>query len=99
MTVAVTSQRDCQALPMSSPSGNKYRLLIIGGAGGVGSWATPIKIARYVIYDDAIIAVGISTNDNDINNNYNKVKTKRTQESGELWMKSDRVHHRLNCQR
>ena len=33
------------------------------------------------MYDDAIIAVGISTNDNDINNNYNKVKTKRTQES------------------
>jgi hypothetical protein len=27
-----------------------------------------------VIYDDAIIAVGISTNDNDINNNYNKEK-------------------------
>jgi hypothetical protein len=25
-----------------------------------------------MIYDDAIIAVGISTNDNGINNNYNK---------------------------
>ena len=31
----------------------------------------PFKIARYAIYDDVIIAVRISTNDNDINNNYN----------------------------
>jgi len=30
------------------------------------------KIARYVIGDDAIIAVRISTNDNDINNHYTK---------------------------
>jgi hypothetical protein len=29
----------------------------------------PIKVARYVICDDAIIAVRINTNDNDINNN------------------------------
>jgi len=28
------------------------------------------KVARYVVYDDTIIAVRISTNDNDINNNY-----------------------------
>ena len=34
----------------------------------------PFKIARYAIYDDVIIAVGISTNDNDINNNYNMIK-------------------------
>ena len=39
----------------------------------------PFKIARYAIYDDAIIAVGISTNGNDINNNYNMIKAKRTQ--------------------
>ena len=32
----------------------------------------PFKVARYVIYDDAIIAVRISTNDNDINNYYTK---------------------------
>jgi hypothetical protein len=32
-----------------------------------------------VIGDDAIIAVRISTNDNDINNNYNMIKAKRTQ--------------------
>ena len=32
----------------------------------------PFKVARYVIYDDAIIAVRISTNVNDINNNYTK---------------------------
>jgi hypothetical protein len=31
--------------------------------------ALSIKIARYVICDDAIIAVRINTNDNDINNN------------------------------
>ena len=30
----------------------------------------PFKVARYVVYDDTIIAVRISTNDNDINNNY-----------------------------
>ena len=30
----------------------------------------PFKIARYKIYDDAIIAVRINTNDNGINNNY-----------------------------
>ena len=30
-----------------------------------------LKVARYVIIDDVIIAVRISTNDNDINNNYN----------------------------
>jgi hypothetical protein len=28
------------------------------------------KVARYVVYDDTIIAVRISTNDDDINNNY-----------------------------
>jgi hypothetical protein len=28
----------------------------------------------YVIYDDAIIAMRISTNDKDINNNYNMIK-------------------------
>ena len=44
------------------------------------------KIARYAIYDDAIIAVGISTNCNDINNNYNMIKAKRTQRaSDEKW--------------
>jgi len=31
----------------------------------------PFKIARYAIYDDAIIAVRINTNDKGINNNYN----------------------------
>ena len=31
----------------------------------------PFKIARYVIGDDAIIAVRINTNGNGINNNYN----------------------------
>ena len=30
----------------------------------------PFKIARYAIYDDAIIAVRINTNDNGINKNY-----------------------------
>ena len=30
----------------------------------------PFKIARYVIYGDAIIVTRISTNGNDINNNY-----------------------------
>jgi len=33
--------------------------------------ALSFKVARYVIIDDVIIAVRISTNDNDINNNYN----------------------------
>jgi NADPH2:quinone reductase len=32
---------------MSSPSGDKYRLLIIGGAGGVGSWATQLARSTY----------------------------------------------------
>ena len=46
----------------------------------------PIKIARYAIYDDAIIAVRINTNDNDINNNYNMIKAKRTQRAlDEKW--------------
>ena len=46
----------------------------------------PFKIARYAIYDDAIIAVGISTNGNDINNNYNMIKAKRTQRAlDEKW--------------
>jgi hypothetical protein len=39
------------------------------------SQSIAFKIARYVIGDDAIIAVRINTNDNGINNNYNKVKT------------------------
>ena len=44
------------------------------------------KIARYAIYDDAIIAVGISSNGNDINNNYNMIKAKRTQRAlDEKW--------------
>jgi hypothetical protein len=29
------------------------------------------KVARYVLYGNTIISVRISTNDNDINNNYN----------------------------
>ena len=36
----------------------------------------PFKIARYVIYDDAIIAVRINTNDNGINKNYNNYTVK-----------------------
>ena len=35
----------------------------------------PFKIARYAIYDDAIIAVRINTNDNGININYKVNKT------------------------
>ena len=44
----------------------------------------PFKIARYVIGDDAIIAVRISTNDNDINNNYNNnmIKARVRMEGG-----------------
>ena len=34
-----------------------------------------IQIARYAIYDDAIIAVRINTNDNGININYKVNKT------------------------
>jgi hypothetical protein len=49
----------------------------------------PFKIARYVIYDDAIMAVGISTNDNDINNNYNnnmiKARVRIEREVGDEW--------------
>ena len=46
----------------------------------------PFKVARYVIYDDAIIAVRISTNDKDINNNYNMIKAKCTQRAlDEKW--------------
>ena len=37
--------------------------------------ALPFKIARYAIYDDAIIAVRINTNDNGINKNYKVNKT------------------------
>jgi hypothetical protein len=32
--------------------------------------ARSFEVARYVLYDDTIISVRISTNDNDINNNY-----------------------------
>ena len=39
----------------------------------------PVQIARYAIYDDAIIAVRINTDDNGININYNMIKAKRTQ--------------------
>mgnify|MGYP006923033236 FL=1 len=39
----------------------------------------PFKVARYVLYDDTIIAVRISTNDNDINNNYNVYITRSSQ--------------------
>ncbi len=42
----------------------------------------PFKVARYVIYDDAIIAVGISSNGNDINNNYNMIKARVRMEGG-----------------
>ena len=35
----------------------------------------PFQIARYAIYDDAIIAVRINTNDNGININYKVNKT------------------------
>ena len=46
----------------------------------------PFKIARYVIYGDAIIVTRISTNGNDINNNYNMIKAKRTQRAlDEKW--------------
>jgi hypothetical protein len=49
----------------------------------------PFKIARYVIGDDAIIAVRISTNDNDINNNYNnntiKARVSVEGEAGDEW--------------
>jgi len=38
--------------------------------------AIPFKVARYVVYDDTIIAVRTSTNDNDIINNYNIGKSK-----------------------
>ncbi|KAL7497752.1 hypothetical protein ACHAWT_007265 [Skeletonema menzelii] len=32
---------------ISSPSGDKYRLLIVGGSGGVGSWATQLARSVY----------------------------------------------------
>jgi hypothetical protein len=34
-------------------------------------YLTGFEVARYVIYDDVIIAVKTSTNVNDINNSYN----------------------------
>ena len=42
------------------------------------------KVARYVIYDDAIIAVRINTNGNGINNNYNNntIKARVRMEGG-----------------
>ena len=47
------------------------------------------KVARYVIIDDVIIAVRISTNDNDINNNYNnnmiKARVRIEREVGDEW--------------
>ena len=46
----------------------------------------PIKIARYVICDDAITAAGINTNDNDINNYYYKVN-KQASAGGLLYEK------------
>jgi hypothetical protein len=46
----------------------------------------PFKIARYVICDDAITAVGINTNDSDINNYYNKVN-KQASAGGLLYEK------------
>ena len=45
----------------------------------------PFKIARYAIYDDAIIAVGISTNGNDINNNYKMIKASTQRALDEKW--------------
>ena len=41
----------------------------IAGLGNV--FVLSFKVARYVLYDDTIISVRSSTNDNDINNNYN----------------------------
>ena len=42
---------------------------------GQQKFARSFKVARYVIYGDAIIAVRASTNENDINNNYNNNNT------------------------
>jgi hypothetical protein len=42
----------------------------VWSAGAPDRRTLTIKIARYVIYDDAIIATRIGTNGNDINNNY-----------------------------
>jgi hypothetical protein len=39
------------------------------------------KVARYVVFNDAIRVDRTDTNDNDINNNYNMIKAKCTQES------------------
>jgi len=46
--------------------------------------ALTFKIARYVIGDDAIIAVRINTNGNGINNNYNNntIKARVRMEGG-----------------
>ena len=49
----------------------------------------PLKIARYAIYDDAIIAVRINTNDNGININYRVNKTSVRRRA--FAFKSDRV--------
>jgi hypothetical protein len=48
----------------------------------------PFKVAQYVIYDDAIIAVRISTSDNDINKNYNNntIKARVRMEVGGWWV-------------
>jgi hypothetical protein len=48
-----------------------------------------LKIARYAIYDDAIIAVRINTNDNGINKNYRVNKTSVRRRA--FAFKSDRV--------
>ena len=48
-----------------------------------------IQIARYAIYDDAIIAVRINTNDNGININYKVNKTSVRRRA--FAFKSDRV--------
>ena len=55
----------------------------------------PIQIARYAIYDDAIIAVRINTNDNGININYNNYMMKtRVSVEGEA---SDEWTWRRGC--
>ena len=42
----------------SSSSGDKHRLLIVGGAGGVGSWATILARATYGNYVEIVCTTG-----------------------------------------
>ena len=55
---SINDRDDTYFPPPSSCSGEKHRLLIVGGAGGVGSWATILARATYTNYVEIVCTTG-----------------------------------------